>query len=316
MMPPPSKDQFAGCMLGLALGDALGAPFEGGVVERLVWRFMGKTGAGLIRWTDDTQMSLDLAESLLGRGELDADDVATRFSASYRWSRGYGPGTAKLLKRIRRGKSWREVQRSVFPSGSFGNGGAMRAPVVGLAYAARAGRLVDAARESAAITHAHPIGMAGAVLIAVATATALSSREALEILEAATARCDDDAFTAQLELARAWLTSGTRPSAREVRSRLGTGMVASRSCATALYLALRFLDAEFRELIDFATACGGDADTIGAMAGAIWGAAHGAARLPYDALRVLEDHDRIRDTAHALHAAFAFAAPLPRPRAV
>ena len=58
-------DQFAGCMLGLATGDALCAPHEGGLLERLVWRVIGRTSDGCLRWTDDTQMALDLAESLL-----------------------------------------------------------------------------------------------------------------------------------------------------------------------------------------------------------------------------------------------------------
>ena len=132
-----TSDQFEGCLLGLALGDALGAPFEGGFLERLLWRFLGRTAAGHARWTDDTQMSKDTAESLVANGALDPDDLARRFAASYRWSRGYGPGTAKMLKRIARGADWRSANRSVYPQGSFGNGGAMRAPVVGLFYAER-----------------------------------------------------------------------------------------------------------------------------------------------------------------------------------
>src|SRR6202008_4200566 len=39
----PTLDQFQGCLLGLALGDAMGAPHEGGPVERLVWKLIGKT---------------------------------------------------------------------------------------------------------------------------------------------------------------------------------------------------------------------------------------------------------------------------------
>ena len=107
-------DQFEGCLLGLALGDALGAPLEGGPVERLLWRLIGKTKQGEMRWTDDTQMSLDLAESLIENGDLDPDDLAQRFAKSYRWSRGYGPGAAKLLKRIARGAHWRDTNRSVY----------------------------------------------------------------------------------------------------------------------------------------------------------------------------------------------------------
>jgi ADP-ribosylglycohydrolase len=55
----------------LALGDALGAAHEGGLLERLLWRVIGTTREGRIRWTDDTQMSLDVAESLIAKGDLD-----------------------------------------------------------------------------------------------------------------------------------------------------------------------------------------------------------------------------------------------------
>jgi ADP-ribosylglycohydrolase len=167
-----SLERFEGCLLGLALGDALGAPYEGGPIERFVWWLIGTTRQGQMRWTDDTQMSLDVAESLVARGVLDADDLSRRFAGSYRWSRGYGPGAAKLLKRIARGADWRQANRSVYTDGSFGNGGAMRAPVVGLFYARRPDELPDAARLSASVTHAHPLGMEGAVLLASATALA------------------------------------------------------------------------------------------------------------------------------------------------
>lgn len=60
-----SAAKFNGCLLGLALGDAFGAPREGGPLERLLWLLIGKTRDGCRRWTEDTQMSLDLAESLI-----------------------------------------------------------------------------------------------------------------------------------------------------------------------------------------------------------------------------------------------------------
>ncbi len=43
------EDKFKGCLLGLALGDALCAPFEGGVIERFLWSLIGKTKAGELR---------------------------------------------------------------------------------------------------------------------------------------------------------------------------------------------------------------------------------------------------------------------------
>ena len=49
-------NRFFGSLLGLALGDAFGALFEGGILERAVWAFIG-TRNGKRRWTDDTQMT-------------------------------------------------------------------------------------------------------------------------------------------------------------------------------------------------------------------------------------------------------------------
>jgi len=77
-----TRDRFVGCLLGLALGDASGAPYEGGIPERLAWRVIGRTAEGEMRWTDDTQMSLDLAESLVAKGRIDTEDIARRFGAS------------------------------------------------------------------------------------------------------------------------------------------------------------------------------------------------------------------------------------------
>ena len=165
-------ERIVGSVLALALGDAFGAPFEGRVLERAAWALFGKKN-GKRRWTDDTQMTIDVIQSLVACGCVDQDDLAQRFAHSYRWSRGYGPGAAKILKRIRRGQHWEEASRSVYRDGSFGNGGAMRAPVVGLFHAADSiDEIVRAARASAAVTHAHPLGQEGAALIALATALA------------------------------------------------------------------------------------------------------------------------------------------------
>jgi len=302
---------FEGCLLGLALGDAMGAPHEGGALERLVWRLIGTTREGNIRFTDDTQMSLDLGESLVAKGGVDEDDLARRFASSYRFSRGYGPGAAKLLKRIARGADWREASRSVYPDGSFGNGGAMRAPVIGLFHAARPEEIAEAARRSAAVTHSHPLGMEGAVVIATATALALRGHEAIAIVDGVAGQARLEPFTSRLERARAWLLplqggfalEGREPTVAEVRSHLGNRITASESCVTALYLALRHLDLPFLDLHHAAVALGGDVDTISAMAGAIWGAARGVSDLPQDALSRLEGRERLRALASALASA-------------
>lgn len=289
-----TADQFAGCMLGLATGDALGAPYEGGLVERLLWRVIGRTSDGCLRWTDDTQMALDLAESLLDEDGARPDAIAKRFAFSYRWSRGYGSGAAKVLKRIRRGEPWETAAKAVYDGGSYGNGAAMRAPVLALFYAHDRKGLIAAARSSARVTHAHPVGIEGAVLIAVAAHALLEGRPASQLLEIVRAECATPELSERMQTVASWIESEAIPSPREVATKLGNGIAAATSCPTAVYIALRHLKTSFEAMMEFIIACRGDVDTIGAMAGALWGIANGAERLP--PVR-LEARDRIVDVA-------------------
>lgn len=297
-----TEDQFAGCMLGLALGDALGAPHEGGLVERALWRVIGRTREGARRWTDDTQMALDLAESLLEEGDVQPDALARRFAGSYRWSRGYGPGTARALKRMRRGEAWLSASRAVYPDGSYGNGAAMRAPVVALFFAGDDHQITGAARASAQVTHAHPQGIEGAVLIALATSHLLRATPAAGVLETLQSACGDREIADRLRVASSWLLGDAAPAPGEVARRLGNGVAAAASCATALYIALRHRQARFEEMMDFIIRCRGDVDTIGAMAGALWGAANGAGALPAEKI---EKRDHIEEVGLRLFTRFS-----------
>lgn len=293
-----NTSRFVGCVLGLASGDALGAPYEGGVLERTVWRLIGRTPDGCARYTDDTQMSLDLAVSLLARGGVDQDDLAGRFAASYAWRRGYGPSAARLLKRIRGGEDWRTAVRAIYPQGSFGNGAAMRSPIVALYFVEDFPAMVIAARAAAEVTHAHPLGIEGAVMLAVGTHALLGEAPALGILDAVVSHCVAPEMLTRLAVARGWLASEAAPAPAEVARTLGHGMTAATSCVTALYLALRHLDADFDSLMRFIIACKGDVDTLGAMAGALWGARNGEAGLPDFPL---EGRAHLVDLAQRLH---------------
>jgi poly(ADP-ribose) glycohydrolase ARH3 len=294
-------EQTQGCLLGLALADAVLAQYEGGIFERSLWWVIGTTRRGEMRWTDDTQMTIDVVESYLAAGAIDADDLAMRFARSYRWSRGYGPGAAKVLKRIAAGTDWRQANRSVFAAGSFGNGAAMRAPMIGLIYAQRPAELLEAVRASAVVTHAHPLAVEGATLLAVATAGAVRGASSLEVFEEAASRISLADFVSRLTLARAWLESSQEISRTDVIRYLGNRVAAHESCVTAVYLALRFRDQPFVVMQQFIAACGGDADTIGAMVGAIWGAANGYSKLPQAALARLEQRERLLALARSLH---------------
>ena len=297
------EKRFQGSVLGLALGDALGAPHEGGVLERLLWQMLGTTIEGHARWTDDTQMSLDLVDSLVARRSVDSDDIARRFAAGYRWSRGYGPGAAQVLKRIARGQDWRHANRAVFPEGSYGNGGAMRAPAIGLFLFRRLDELPDAVSLVSGITHAHALASEGALLVALATALALTGKSPHEITAKLGQACCLEPYASKLSIVNTWLPSGGTPTARQIANSLGNGIAAVESCVTAVYIALRFLGEPFLVMQQFVVTLGGDVDTIGAMAGAIWGAANGIDGLPAAELLKLEQKDRLMEAASALYRA-------------
>jgi len=244
-------------------------------------------------------MSLDLAESLLSLGVLDQNDLAIRFASSYRWSRGYGPSTARLLKRVRRGENWATASKAIYKNGSFGNGAAMRASILALFFHQDFETLLRETVRAAEVTHAHPLGIEGAILIAVATYGLLQKESITQILDRLGHSCKSDEFQKQLLVVQKWLSNNAIITPAEASRTLGNGITAQSSCATALYIALRHLDLPFNELLAFSRACGGDVDTISAMAGTLWGAYNGAgsisaiqveqhSKLEYVAIKLLE----------------------------
>ena len=294
------SNRLIGSVVGLALGDAFGAPYEGGFLERTLWKMLGNIN-GKKRWTDDTQMTINVIESLVEHGAINQEDLANRFARSYRWSRGYGPGAAKLLKQIKRGQLWKQANRSVFRNGSFGNGGAMRAPVIGLFFAQRNDEVImKAAHQCAEITHAHPLGIEGSGLIALTISLCLKDLNSIEIIERLLRIAKLDEFTTKLNKAKHWLLQPQIESPKVVAKELGNGIAASESCVTAIYIALIHFDKPFDELLEYTIKISGDVDTIGAMAGAIWGAIRGYEDLPGAKLERLEGYEDIKQLAYLL----------------
>ena len=166
---PITKERFEGCLLGLAVGDALGAKFEAQSAEAIRARF--STADQLIAYpqeeiwyTDDTQMAIGVAEALVERGEIIEEVLCRAFVANYLPSRGYGRGARAVLDAMEDGLDYRQVAEEHFPGGSFGNGAAMRVAPVGLLFREDRRRLWEQARLSALPTHRHPLGVEGAQL--------------------------------------------------------------------------------------------------------------------------------------------------------
>src|SRR5262249_54770471 len=177
-MPVPDpilKDRFVGCLLGLAIGDALGGKFEAQTADAIRARF--PTTQALIHYpreeiwyTDDTQMAIGVAEPLVAHGQIVEEHLCQAFVANYVPSRGYGRGARAVLEAMEDGRDYRQVAEQYFPGGSYGNGAAMRVAPVGLLFRDDRSRLWQQARLSALPTHLHPLGIEGAQLLALAVA--------------------------------------------------------------------------------------------------------------------------------------------------
>jgi ADP-ribosylglycohydrolase len=183
MSLPPDHDirleRVRLCLDGLSLGDAFGEKFFDPIWAELL---IAKKQLPPKPWpyTDDTAMALGIVEVLEQRGRIDQDLLAQVFARNYRAApqRGYGSTAHTVLRRIGEGVPWREASQEAFHGhGSMGNGGAMRAAVVGAYFADDLTRAAEEAKLSAEVTHLHTEGIAGAVAVAVAAGWAWQWRE-------------------------------------------------------------------------------------------------------------------------------------------
>src|SRR5262245_44242796 len=145
-MPPTLRERFQGCLLGLAVGDALGGRFEAQSAGAVRARF--PSVAALMAYpddelwyTDDTQMAIGVAETLVACGEVRELGLCRAFVENYVPSRGYGRGARAVLEAMEEGGDHRAVPERYFPGGSYGNGAAMRVAPVGLFFRADEERL-------------------------------------------------------------------------------------------------------------------------------------------------------------------------------
>lgn len=266
-------DRARGCAVGAAIGDALGMPLEFGPArppENLLREMTaGRIPAG--SFTDDTEMALALAESLLYRCPLDPADLADRFVA---WAGAHPPDvglhTRRVLDRIAAGEPWDEavdaVQRA--KPDSAGNGSLMRAWPVALAHWADLDALLVDSWAQSRVTHPHPDALAASAFFNATIYHLLRGKPPrVALIEASTLVRMSDGLWQAVESAAA------RP-----RERLrNTGWV--RHTAEAAVWALLTTDS-FEEAVVQAVNLGADADTTGAVVGALAGAAYGMAAIP------------------------------------
>lgn len=275
-----TKARFIGCLVGHAIADALGAPVEG-LDARLIYSqfgraadYVAKPPVDVLHYTDDTQMTIGLAESLLRCGQVDEDDLAQTFASNYDPERGYGQGARQLMHVIRDGGDWRSFRDHMFDGGSYGNGAAMRIAPIAMRFFKDQARCRDEATRSARVTHTHPLGVEGAQLMAEAIRFALTHEtvDPHELIRHLADQATTDEFQWQMRTA-------TQLPFEDFYYQLGNGLEAHRSVGTAI-LCFAMSPDSYEQTIATAISRGGDTDTIAAMAGAISGACLGVEAVP------------------------------------
>lgn len=285
------EDKLAGALLGTAMGDALGLPYEN-LSRRRVAKLIGSRplehrfcfGRGMV--SDDTEHTCMIAQALLA-----APDDLDGFIHSLSWSlrrwllcmpAGIGKATLRSIVKLWLG----------FPPGrsgvwSAGNGPAMRAAILGASLGHDSGRLRAYVHASTRITHTDPRAERGAFLVALAAAhgvradnQALIGPLTLEPIREELGQVDDELNRA-LDQVDAHLQRDASPEsfADELGLQKGVTGYIYHSVPMALYCWLRN-PGNFRQAVEDVIRLGGDTDTTGAIVGGLAGATVGAQGIP------------------------------------
>jgi poly(ADP-ribose) glycohydrolase ARH3 len=298
-----TKSRYLGGMIGSALGDAIGElAFHYPEKDKLCIHLAQLSE---LHYTDDTAMSVGLAESIVGKGCLDQQDVGETFRHNFGkepW-RGYASGPPTIFSIVKQlGITYTEAARMLFGgAGSFGNGAAMRVVPVGLFFH-DSPDLYEMARMSAVVTHAHPVGVDGAAVQAeaIALAVKLDPRRSFPF-ETFIGTLRDFAKTSEMKEkirdVQDLVIRREHPSI--AADRLGRTVAVHESMPFALYSFLRH-PKSFEDCLFCAILNGGDRDTLGAMACAISGAYVGIKAIPESWREKLENRSYIEDLASKL----------------
>lgn len=298
------RARFRGGFLGCALGDAIGRPFEMmSVTDRRLGPALevALTRSGPLAYSDDTEMMISVAESLARTKRVSGDDMLATLARNYDPARGYGHGMKRALEAFERGRPAPDL--STWTEGSKGSGGAVRVVAIACAYHDDPAPVAALAEEAAGLTHAHPLGRAGAVVHAVALASVLGTTDArvdFEIVASEALRhrlVSGSPIGARLEMVRDLLAASA--GSRSAVEALGNGVVAEDAVPLALFCFLRWAP-DFDAVVRSTVLCGGDTDTIAAMSGALCGALVGESGLPTTWLDRLENGPKGADHIRAL----------------
>jgi len=281
------KVSLEGCLLGTAIGDAIGLPFEGLSRQRISRLVAGPLkhrfffGKGMI--SDDTEHTCMVAQSLIAsKGE------PTRFrkqlARRLRWwllglPAGIGLATSRSILKL-----WLGVSPEKSGVWSAGNGPAMRSAIIGV-YAGDDGEKLKAlVTQSTLLTHRDPKALRGALLVAQFAAYNASVEEfdREKLIEKLSSLYQDDA-TMQDLVQNVIRSVNNNESAQTFCQSMGWQKGVSgyiyQTVPVALHIALRHPH-DYQSAITEVVMCGGDTDTVAAIVGGMVGAGCGRIGIP------------------------------------
>jgi len=303
----PGERAVIGCILGTAVGDALGLACEGLSRSRQSRMFPGLAGYKLLPFgkglcSDDTEHTCMLAQSLIETARYpDIDEQAKKFASDFGWRLRFwllgmpaGIGFATLRAIL---KLWIGFPARLSGVYSAGNGPAMRVALIGVCYGSDTPRMRALVRSATRITHTDPKAEQGALAVALAAHLAAAGNDILPLDYARRLReligADDSELLRLVdELAQ---SAGRNEQAADYAARIGcangvTGyMLHSIPAALHVWLAHQ---GDYRGGVTAAVRLGGDTDTVAAIVGAIIGARVGKNGIPQEWLRDLWEWPR------------------------
>ncbi|MBI2363160.1 MAG: ADP-ribosylglycohydrolase family protein [Elusimicrobia bacterium] len=297
-----------GMMLGLAIGDALGSPAEFLSLAQIKERYGPDGVQGYVKdkamFTDDTQMSIAVAEALLEAGHLQVDGLMQAVTRKFvEWHdspdnfRAPGIATMQACRRMKEGTSW-------MLSGdkqSKGCGSVMRAAPVGFYYRDALPRLKDAAHVIGICTHNNPTADAACQGTAFATALALDGMPPAQwpgrIIGFTKGLSEE--FTATIHRVESAAAMADEEKAVSFIGRVFNGWTADEVLGIALYSVLRHPD-DFSACVLRSVNNSGDSDSIGCVAGALQGARLGVAAIPEEWVAGIERREDLEALADRL----------------
>jgi len=293
-------DKARGVLYGLAIGDALGRPTEFLSLSAIKRKYGEKGIQDLPKpafFTDDTQMSLAIAEALVKVGEKGIEEIMEAVREEFiKWahspdtsSRAPGSTCLRGVANMESGIHW---TRSGIPE-SKGCGSAMRAGPIGYVYQHVPEKLREVAHATGICTHGHPTADAACIGAAYLVKLALEGIQPSVMIGELLSftRGISDEWEEAIEKIRKCLDWEDEEQAL---SFLGEGWVGEEAVALALYCFLRYPDS-YEKCVLRAANTNGDSDSIACIAGAISGACLGVKAIPKDWVEQIENKDYLID---------------------